>query len=61
MSGKKNQHDIERRQRDVANEIILRQDEKTSNVVDEIANRLYLRPSTIWNDLKQAKENKLIK
>lgn len=57
MSGKKNKHDIERRRVDVAKEIRSRSDEKTECVVNEIANRLYLRPSTIWNDLKNARMN----
>jgi len=55
MSGKKNKHDIERRRTDVAREIENRANEKTECVVNEIAERLYLRPSTIWNDLKMSK------
>ena len=55
MSGKKNHCDIERRQNDIAREIRERANEKTENVVNEIASRLYLRPSTIWNDLKNAR------
>lgn len=55
MSGKKNHSDIERRQNDIAREISERANEKTENVINEIASRLYLRPSTIWNDLKNAK------
>lgn len=55
MSGKKNKHDIERRRIDVAKEIENRCDEKTESVVNEIAERLYLRPSTIWNDLKMSR------
>ena len=56
MSGKKNQKDIERRRNDVAKEIINRGNEKTETVVNEIADRLYLRPSTIWNDLSKSKK-----
>jgi hypothetical protein len=57
MSGKKNKVDIERRRRDVSKEIELRQSEKVENVVNEIAERLYLRPSSIWRDLRLHKEN----
>lgn len=56
MSGKKNQIDIQRRRRDVLQEISERRSEKTEYVVNQIAERLYLRPSTIWNDLKHARE-----
>lgn len=55
MSGKKNKCDIDRRRNDVAKEIRSRSGEKTECVVNEIARRLYLRPSTIWNDLKNAR------
>jgi hypothetical protein len=55
MSGKKNKIDIDRRRSDIANEIKSRKSEKTENVVNEIARRLYLRPSTIWNDLKKGR------
>lgn len=55
MSGKKNKSDIDRRRSDIANEIKTRKSEKTENVVNEIARRLYLRPSTIWNDLKKSR------
>jgi hypothetical protein len=57
MSGKKNKVDIERRRRDVSKEIERRQSEKVENVVNEIAERLYLRPSSIWRDLRLYKEN----
>ena len=56
MSGKKNFCDIERRRRDVLKEVVERKNEKTEYVVNQIAERLYLRPSTIWNDLKNARE-----
>jgi hypothetical protein len=57
MSGKKNSCDIERRRRDVLSEVSARQSEKTEYVINQIAERLYLRPSTIWNDLKNARES----
>lgn len=55
MSGKKNKSDIERRQTFVLNEIKSRKGEKIENVINDIANRLFLRPSTIWRDLQNAK------
>ena len=55
MSGKKNKCDIERRRNDIANEVQNRSNEKTETVINDIAARLYLRPSTIWNDLKMAR------
>jgi hypothetical protein len=55
MSGKKNKCDIERRRNDIVDEINTRSNEKTESVINEIADRLYLRPSTIWNDLKMAR------
>lgn len=58
MSGKKNHSDIERRRKDVLTELNKRSNEKTEYVVNDIAFRLYLRPSTIWNDLRFARENK---
>lgn len=58
MSGKKNQSDIDRRRRDVYNEVTKRQNEKVENVVNEIAERLYLRPSSIWRDLRLHKEKR---
>lgn len=57
MSGKKNKIDVERRRADVLKEISSRKAEKTEYVVNQIAERLYLRPSTIWNDLKHARES----
>lgn len=58
MSGKKKQSDIDRRRRDVYNEVTKRQNEKVENVVNEIAERLYLRPSSIWRDLRLHKEKR---
>ena len=57
MSGKKNKTDIERRQLFVLNEIKTRKGEKIENVINDIANKLFLRPSTIWRDLQNAKSN----
>lgn len=57
MSGKKNKTDIERRQTFVLSEIKSRKGEKIENVINDIANRLFLRPSTIWRDLQNAKSN----
>ncbi|CAB4128221.1 hypothetical protein UFOVP105_25 [uncultured Caudovirales phage] len=57
MSGKKNSCDIERRRKDILKEVSERQSEKTEYVINQIAERLYLRPSTIWNDLKNARES----
>jgi len=58
VSGKKNHSDIERRRKDVLKELNERSNEKTEYVINQIAERLYLRPSTIWNDLRFARENK---
>lgn len=58
MSGKKNHSDIERRRKAVLKELTERSDEKTEYVINQIAERLFLRPSTIWNDLRFARENK---
>jgi hypothetical protein len=55
MSGKKNKSDIERRQSFVLNEIQTRKGEKIENVINDIAEKLFLRPSTIWRDLQNAK------
>jgi hypothetical protein len=57
MSGKKNKSDIERRQTFVLNEINSRKGEKIDNIVNDIAEKLFLRPSTIWRDLQNAKSN----
>lgn len=55
MSGKKNLIDIERRRAYVSTEVSKRSGEKVEFVVNEIAERLFLRPTTIWNDLKNSK------
>ena len=57
MSGKKQKSDLVRRRKDVLKEINERCREKTEAVVNEIAHRLYLRPTTIWNDYKSARED----
>ena len=58
MSGKKNLIDIERRRNYVSNEISNRSNEKVEVVINEIADRLFLRPTTIWNDLKFSKNSR---
>jgi hypothetical protein len=57
MSGKKSKYELERRRKDVAEEVARRSDEKVENVINEIAERLYLRPGTIWRDLKEGRES----
>jgi hypothetical protein len=59
MSGKKNQLDLVRRRIDVAKEVRERANEKTEAVVNDIAERLYLRPGTIYGDLKKVKASEL--
>jgi hypothetical protein len=55
MSGKKQKADLIRRRAFVLQEVTERSHEKTEYVINDIAERLYLRPTTIWNDLAKAR------
>lgn len=53
----KNKELLRKRREHVAKEILKRSHEKAEAVVNELAEKLFLNPRTIWRDLKEYRES----